>query len=219
VNGFEHLGEASAWLADRATRPQLALTALFIVAGLFAAGGSYKLRHPRSAAASAVRFRVVRRANRKVGYVLGVLEILTAALLLAWPSEVALTGAVAALVLSGGFVVVIARAMAAREEFPCNCLSDSDEPVSSMTLLRALAMFAAVILGIAAMLRSSGSLYVGIEETLVAAVLALFVVGITLTARASTRLLRHHRAITAAIDWEWVVALHRSQNPVDQKGT
>jgi hypothetical protein len=60
---------------------------------------------------------------------------------------------------------------------------------------------------------------VGIEESLVAAVLALFVVGITLAARASTRLLRHHRAITTGIDWEWVVALHRSQNPVDQKGT
>lgn len=218
MNGFENLAEAAAWLADHATRPQLALAPLFIVAGLFAAGGLYKLRHPRSAAASAVRFRVVRRATREFGYAVGLVEIVTAALLLAWPRELALAGSALALALSGGFVVVIARALAAGEAFPCNCLSDGDDPVSKMTLLRALAMTAAVIGGIAAMLRSSGSLYVGLEESLSAGALALFVAGIAIAARASTRLVQHHRAITADIDWEWVVALHRSRHPVEQKG-
>ena len=193
-------------------------TALFIVAGLFTAGGFYKLRHPRSAAASAVRFRVVGRARREFGYALGLLEVVTAVLLVAWPRELALAGGAFALVLSGGFAVVVARALAAGEAFPCNCLSDADEPVSTITLLRALAMTAAVIVGIAAILRSPGSLYVGLEDTLSAGALALFVAGIAITARASTRLLQHHRALTAEIDWEWIVAVHRARRPAEQEG-
>jgi hypothetical protein len=219
VNGFANLIDAAWWTADHATHPQFALAAFFIVAGLLAVGGFYKLRHPRTAAASAVRFGVAREPTRRLGYTLGVAELLTATLLLSWPYQLALAGAAMALLLSGGFVVVISRTLLNGVSFPCNCLSDTNEPVSKATLLRALAMTVGVILGVVAMLRSSGSLHVSPESTLGAAAIALLATGISLTAHAGRRLLRAHRILAAEIDWEWVVAMHRSNHPVEQKGS
>lgn len=218
MNGFQHLAEACAWLGDQATRPQIALVGVFVVAGLLAVGGLYKLRHPRSAALSAVRFGLARRASRELGYTLGIAELAAAALLVAWPLEVAFAGAALALVLSLGFVVVISRALAHGETFPCNCISESGDPVSVATLARALGMVAAVCIAIAAMVRFSASLYVGIESSLAAAALALVVVGASLTAQAALQLRRHHQAITRDIDWEWLIAANRVQQPARQEG-
>lgn len=213
MDGFAHLVDAAQWLADAVTRPPFALAATLVVVGLLVLGGVHKIRHPLSAAASAVRFGVVRHASRRAGYALGLAELGAASLMLAWPRAAVITGTAIALLLTIGFVVVISAALARGEHFPCNCLSDDEDEISKTTLVRAIGMTVAVGIGAAGAIRSSTPLYWDVENGLAGIGIAALVVGAFLIASASSRLWQSHRDFARTIDWDWVTSLHRSHNP------
>jgi hypothetical protein len=210
MGGFADLAHAFVWLGHEMAQSTVGLSARIAVAGLLFVGALHKFRHPVSAAAAAVSFGVLRKATRIGGFAIGTLELATACLLVMWFTPGAIAGSGLSLALSAGFVVVISAALARGERFPCNCLSASDEELSVATLMRAVAMAAASLLGGVSLIDSSVNTPYPRPELAVASVgIAAVAIGLPMTASLGLHLRRERRSYLKAIDWDWVMSLHR----------
>ncbi len=100
--------------------------------------GTEKLRRPMGAAIALVTFGLVRRVDRRLGWIVGTLEVSLGGLILLEPA------ARAPLLIAAGlfsvFVFLLARAVATGQSEPCHCFSESDEPISVATVVRTLAL-------------------------------------------------------------------------------
>jgi hypothetical protein len=203
MDGYEVIGDGFRWAADAATGDVGSLAARLAVAGLFAVAGVYKLRHPLIAAAAAARFGAVRHATARVGYALAAAELGTAALLVAWWRPATLAGCVAAAALALAFFVLLTRALLGGERFACHCMSSSEEEISAVTALRALAMAVAATAGAAGVLR--GFTLPPATEALQAIGLAAALAGVPLALLTCMRLWRRHKRFMHETDWEWLL--------------
>lgn len=159
------------------------------------------MRRPKSAAYAAVAFGVVHRPRASFGRALGGVESATAVLLVAPSKPLFVSGAILASLLAVCFAFVLGRAVIAGERFQCNCLSDSSEPFSVLTLCRAIAMAAGAIwlgwswhnLSYPAPARLAASL-----------ALAVALAGIPMLLQLGVRVWRTHLRYVADLDWLWV---------------
>lgn len=118
----------------------LSYVGVWILALVFLASGVAKIRNPESAAVAMVSFGVLPRVRPTAGFLLGVLEIGLALLLVLGLARTATL--VASAVLLGVFFVLVARALAAGEQFPCACFGSSSASLTFVTALRALGLSA-----------------------------------------------------------------------------
>jgi hypothetical protein len=130
---------------------------VFFLAGVFGWSGVTKLRRPMLAAMAMVDFGVVKRVQRWYGSLLGVSEVVLAAVLLAAAGshhaglQIALW---AAAFLLGFFTLIVGRSLVRGENFPCACFGENDTELSRATLVRTGTLTgAAVILGLASPLQ------------------------------------------------------------------
>lgn len=204
MGGFQHLFGGLRGLVRLLAIDPLPLAARLTLAAVLATAGLYKLRHPLIAASAAVNFRVIRRPRRIAGIVLGLAEMFVAALLVMLVPTVALVGCAAAGALSVGYVAVTARALGAAERFPCQCLPGLVGDVSPATLVRAIAMAIAAVIG---SLGPASSAHVAAHSILPAAGIAIACLGLPLAATAANGAWRSYRTVIADVDWEWVLAV------------
>jgi hypothetical protein len=214
VGGFELL---SAWLAELwrwLGSDQVSLAARLALAALFVAAGGYKVRHPFVAATVMVNFRVIRRASKAAGALLGWAEVAVAALLLAPVAAVAVAGCAAAGLFAAAYVVVTARALRAGERFPCNCLPGLTGEVSRASVARAVAMVVAAVCGALAPFR--GVTYSS-DAVLDAVVLAAAAIGVPLAVSVAVTAWRSYRTVMADADWEWILAVRTGRVAVPDR--
>lgn len=137
MGGLDWLGDAAdAALAALRTAPGQDIAAWFL--GLvFIWSGVTKLRQPRLAALAMMDFGVVHKPRGFHGLALGGLECLlgVSALLTLGAAPVF---AMTALLLV--FCIVIARALAAGNRFPCMCFGDNESDLSANTLVRTIGL-------------------------------------------------------------------------------
>jgi hypothetical protein len=178
------------------------LALILTLSPVFLAPGVYKLRHPLIAATTAVNFRIVGKPTRRIGYVLGGAETAVATLLVFPTSWVAVTGCLAASVLSLGYCIILARSLVRRERFPCNCLPLLGGEVSVAALLRAFAMLVmAALAGIGALESNMAS-----GSRLTALATAVCLLGLSLAIYAAMRSYRLYGRSLHETDWTWVIA-------------
>lgn len=110
---------------------ELGYACALLLAAVFVRAGAAKLARPAATAASFTALGVP--AAPAVARAVPVVELVTAAGLLAAPR----IGAVAALVLLAAFSTLLARAVRAGADTPCNCFGSARaDPVSPVDLLR-----------------------------------------------------------------------------------
>jgi hypothetical protein len=206
VGGFAHLLTALGSAGKGLVSDPVPFAARVALAALLLTAGVYKLRHPWSAALSAVNFRVVSTPSRIVGYAIGTAETLAAVTLLApWPA-VALAGCVLAGCLSVSFAVLSAAALRRNDRFACHCLSGADDNVSWATVTRAVAMVATAAVGVVGPVARSVALPGGTDAVL-AIGLAAVMLGLPATVYRTWVVWRRYRTFVHDIDWEWVFAV------------
>jgi uncharacterized membrane protein YphA (DoxX/SURF4 family) len=202
VGGFRLLYQGFADLLSAATADPVPLSARIALAAVFAAAGTYKVRHPLVAAQAMVNFRVLASARKHMGRLLGVGETLIALTLLAPVAAVAFVGCAAAGSLSVGYVVVTVNALRRGDRFPCRCLPGLGGDVSPATLTRACAMVVGSAIGLVGPVRGAA---VEAEQLVPATALAVAAVGFPLACVAARTGWRSYRSLLAATDWSWVL--------------
>jgi len=105
------------------------------LAAMLGVSGGQKVVSPFPAALALLRFGLAPRIDPVFGRLAGTIEALVAATLVIGPSSP--WPFVAAAVLGGVFVAIVARSLAAGKSFPCACVGNRSEPLSAATLLRA----------------------------------------------------------------------------------
>lgn len=207
MHGFQHLGAGVAALGRLLASEPVPFAARVALAVVLLSAGGYKLRSPLAAATSAVSFRVAARPSKPLGYALGVVESSIAVLLLLpWPA-LAVAGCALGGLLSLVFTFLIGRALHAGHRFPCNCLPGDRADLSVTTAARAIAMSAAAAVGAVGPL--GHGVVVPTPALAVSGVgLAAAFLGLPLGVHGLFVAWRRYRAYVAAVDWEWVTAVH-----------
>lgn len=215
MHGFSHLGHAVLWTAGRGDSASVATAIRLVLAGIFATAGFYKMRRPKGAAYAAVAFGVIRRPSASFGRVLGGVEFAAAVFLIAPWQPLFVSGAILASVLAVCFTFVLGRAISVGERFQCNCLSDSSEPFSVVTLCRAVAMAAGAIWLGGAWRNLS---YPAPPRLAALLALALALAGIPLLLQLGVRVWSAHLRYVAGLDWFWVREVLRQAEVVPGSG-
>lgn len=203
-------GYSEAWALT--TSPAAISAMILIVSGLLAWAGISKLRSPRSAAAAAVQFRIIRRPRKAFGLALGSAELGIALTLLHPPTQrLALVGAA---MLTFAFVALIARALVARERFKCACFGSSGEEIGPAGLWRAGLMCGACLIAIA----SAPQGWTDVATTSQALSLACLAVGVPLLIRTYRAVKVEEERLDETLDWEWIVQEVRASTPLLMSG-
>jgi hypothetical protein len=169
--------------------------AVQLLALVFLLSGIAKLRRPMPTAVAMVRFGVVPRPRPAVGAALGLLELLVAAGLV-WPhGEQPALGAAA--VLLTAFAVLLARALAGSDRFPCACFGDGGEPISAWTLTRAALL--ALVASVALLAAGPGG--AALPTRVLAACSAAALLGTAMLASKLPRLLRWNAEPGPTVRW------------------
>jgi hypothetical protein len=115
---------------------------LAILAVVFGWSGIAKVGDRRGTALAFRDFGLPFRNRFRAGELLAATECATASVLLAgWRLAVCYwLGLISAVLLSGAFVAVLARALGRGETFACRCFGAGDKPISNWTLARAITL-------------------------------------------------------------------------------
>lgn len=188
MNGFATLGS---WLHDGLATPGVRGAVVLVLVVLFGIGGISKLRHRASFAQTLAEFRLSALASRTGAAAVGVVEVgVAAALLLTAGGRLA---ALLAGAMSLGYVLVVGKALLAGRTFACNCLSQTDVPLSHWTLTRAILM-ALASAALASVPSAMGLLDV---VSLPSAAFAVACFGVATSLRAAAGLYRDARSLLA----------------------
>lgn len=130
-----------------------------------------------------------------------------AGLLLAPNATIALAGSILAAAMCLGYVVINIRALREEVPFACNCLPGLTEVVSIGTVIRAVVMFAAAVVGMTG--PATGITYGDPDAAIPAASTAIALIGLPLATYLAALCWRSYRDFMAGVDWVWVLAARK----------
>jgi hypothetical protein len=143
MHGFELLSSAAASALQLIADAEVRSVFVWALAGTLLWSGSSKIRRPLLAATALMRFGLVKTAPRIYGQLLGVAELVLAALLVARVAP--LFALATATALFTAFAILIGGRLRAGDTRPCYCFG-SDAPLGSVALARATGL--AIVAGV-----------------------------------------------------------------------
>jgi len=175
------------------------LTSRYLLIGVFVAAGLTKVRHPLVAATALVSFRLVSRADRRLGLGLGLFELAVAAGLTGVAGEsIGRTATGLALGACVAYVVVVARALREGDVEACTCFSTHGTPLDGWTIVRNLGL---VVAALSAWLTWPTSA-AGMATQLRSLLLAVLLVGVAVALRVVRTNITTWARLRERVDWD-----------------